>query len=241
MARPGSAGWSTGASRGRLQLAAFLTSSAIRLSPAAVRLRQGEGDRPHLPLVEPRVGLEAKGRVAHLELRLRLEEADHLAVLGVGRHPVERPRHEARRGREDELVDARRDRPIVVGHLGDLGLHVGLALGALLLRAAFRRLLSLPDGLLHRGALFVAQDVSGRPGRTASLCGWLRVGHVRSSFHSTPRRNDAAECLELHPAPWHGANTMACEPMSSQVVFPPLAEKGARWMVSGPTRRTSRR
>jgi hypothetical protein len=56
----------------------------------------------------------------------------------------------------DDLVDARRNRPIILGHLGDLGPHIGLARGALLLRAESRRLLSLPDGLLHRRALFLA-------------------------------------------------------------------------------------
>jgi hypothetical protein len=37
------------------------------------QLRHREGDRPHLAIVDPRIGLEPEGRVPHLELRGRLE------------------------------------------------------------------------------------------------------------------------------------------------------------------------
>src|SRR2546423_14265404 len=51
------------------------------------QLRQREGDRPKGAFVEVRAVVEAEGRVPRLELMRGLEEADDLAVLGIGGHP----------------------------------------------------------------------------------------------------------------------------------------------------------
>src|SRR6185369_12999410 len=69
------------------------------------QLDHRERDRPHVAVVEAGVRLELERRVANLELRGRLEEADDLAVLGPCRHAVVGLRHEARRGRGHERMD----------------------------------------------------------------------------------------------------------------------------------------
>src|SRR6266511_5823369 len=56
------------------------------------QLLEREGGRPHVAVVEVRRVLEAERRVPRLELLRALEEADNLAVLGVGGHPVPGPR-----------------------------------------------------------------------------------------------------------------------------------------------------
>src|SRR4029079_17224637 len=120
--------------------------------------RRGELDDrvrgpPHLAVVELRVGLEADGRVADLELRLRLVPADRLAVLAlgpVGGHAVVRPRDEARHGLRDELVDALAHRAIVRRHLGEALLQHLETLGALLLGANARGGLALAGGRRNR-------------------------------------------------------------------------------------------
>jgi hypothetical protein len=75
-----------------------------RLDPGG-QFRHREGDRPHLAIVEHGVRLELERRIPHIELRLGLEEADHLAALGVGGHPVVRPRDEVWRALRDQRVD----------------------------------------------------------------------------------------------------------------------------------------
>src|SRR5216683_5715669 len=50
--------------------------------------RQSVGGRPHGAFVEVRLVAEAERRVPGLELLRALEEADDVAVLGIGGHPV---------------------------------------------------------------------------------------------------------------------------------------------------------
>jgi hypothetical protein len=47
-----------------------------------------KGDRPHVPLIELSLVLEAKRRISRLEFVHALEEADYLAVLCIRGHPV---------------------------------------------------------------------------------------------------------------------------------------------------------
>src|SRR6185436_4465328 len=63
-----------------------------------------------------------------LELRPALEEADDLAVLGIGGHPVPGPRRELRRARLDDLVEPLRHHTIGLRLLGALP-HRGALLG----------------------------------------------------------------------------------------------------------------
>src|SRR3954451_23890840 len=67
--------------------------------------RQSEGGRPHGTFVEVGLVAEAERRVPRLELLRILKKADHLAVLGVGRHPVPEPRREGRRSGLDDTVE----------------------------------------------------------------------------------------------------------------------------------------
>src|SRR5207245_9515334 len=52
------------------------------------QLLQGEGGRPHGAFVEVRLVHEAERRIPRFELLRALEEADHLAILGIRGHPV---------------------------------------------------------------------------------------------------------------------------------------------------------
>src|SRR4051794_7230282 len=54
-------------------------------------LGQGEAGRPHGALVQVRLVAESERRVARLELLRALEEADDLAVQGLGGHPIPEP------------------------------------------------------------------------------------------------------------------------------------------------------
>src|SRR5215204_2021343 len=58
------------------------------------QLSQSEGGRPHGAFVEVRRIVEAEGRIPRLELLRALEEAEDLAVLGIGGHPVPESRRE---------------------------------------------------------------------------------------------------------------------------------------------------
>src|SRR3990172_5479491 len=136
---------------------------------AGGQLGHGEGHRPHLAIVDPGVRLEAERRVPHLELRGGLEETDDLAVPGVRRHPVVRPRHERRRGGTHEGVDSLGHDALCNGHLGDLRLDVALALDPLVGRATTRGRLALSRALLHRRPLFIRPDLGGGPSGGAGL------------------------------------------------------------------------
>src|SRR4029453_11725305 len=104
---------------------------------------QRERDRPHGAVVELRGVVEAEHRVALLELRRVAEEADDLAVLGVGGPPVPGLRREAGGGGLDELMKALGDGAILGRHRGDRGAHGVFAIG--LAR------LELSGARLHRG------------------------------------------------------------------------------------------
>ena len=80
------------------QLTAFFTSAAIRFSSAGVSFVRNQPDGHIVP--SSRLAAMSNPNVAYrsLVLRGRLEEADDLAVLGVGGHPVPGPRDEVRRG-----------------------------------------------------------------------------------------------------------------------------------------------
>ena len=81
-------GETQGGAAGSGQPTALVTSSAMRVSSAAVR-EVSANDVGHIgAVVEVRLLAEAERRVAGLELRGGLEEDDDLAVLGVGGLPV---------------------------------------------------------------------------------------------------------------------------------------------------------
>src|SRR5215471_9166324 len=90
------------------------------------QLRQREGDRPQGAVVEVRRVVEAERRIPGLELLRGLEEADDLAVLGVGGHPIPGSRREGRRAGFDEGMDPLGQGAVRLGHLGDLREHVAV-------------------------------------------------------------------------------------------------------------------
>src|SRR3989440_9753088 len=69
------------------------------------QLLQREGGRPHGAFVEVRLVAEAERGVPRFELVRALEEADDIAVLGIGGHPVPGSRREAGRGGLDDGVE----------------------------------------------------------------------------------------------------------------------------------------
>src|SRR5215471_7945405 len=90
-------------------------------------LLQGKRGGPDVTVVEVCSLLETQRRVSRLVLLPTLEEADNLAVLGVGGHAVERLGREGRRAGLDDAVDPFRDRTIRLRHLGDLREHVAFS------------------------------------------------------------------------------------------------------------------
>src|SRR5579883_2641873 len=70
------------------------------LSVRGQRLERESG-RPHVAVVELRFIAESERSVSGLELLRALKEADHIAVLRIGGHPVPGSRHEVRRGGGD--------------------------------------------------------------------------------------------------------------------------------------------
>src|SRR5207248_8112590 len=66
---------------------------------------QRESGRPHGACVEVRLVAEAERRVPRFELLRALEEADDLAVLGIGGHPVPGSRLEAWRAGLDDGME----------------------------------------------------------------------------------------------------------------------------------------
>jgi hypothetical protein len=82
-----------------------------------------EGGRPHGAFVEVRLVAEAERRVPQVELLRALEEAEDLAVLGIGWHPVPGFRREGWRACLDDLMEPLAHGAIRFGHLGDLCEH----------------------------------------------------------------------------------------------------------------------
>src|SRR5215212_5926632 len=143
------------------------------------QLLQREGGRPHGAFVEVRLVVEAERRVPRAELLRALEEADDLAVLGVGGHPVPGLRGEGRGARFDESVEALGHGAIRLGHLGDLRQHVALPVRLAGARAAARSRLQLPGALPYRGS-FLLRESLGR------LSGGARSGLLRARFCCVP-------------------------------------------------------
>src|SRR3989442_11725846 len=107
--------WWAGASAHR-----FLHERADPCLIGGGQLRQSVGVRPHVAFVELRLVAEAERRVPRLELLRALEEADDLAVLGIGGHPVPGCRREGRRAGFDDCMDPLRYGAIWFRQLGDL-------------------------------------------------------------------------------------------------------------------------
>src|SRR5690606_32805242 len=93
------------------------------------------------------------------ELLRALEEADDLAVLGVGGHAVPGPRGELRRAGLDQGMDPLRDDAVRFRHLGDLRQYLSLRVG-LASRAATPRLQLL--GALRHGGAFLIREARRR-------------------------------------------------------------------------------
>src|SRR5690348_2729888 len=94
----------------------------LRLGRGIQRLHC-ERRRPHLAVVERGLVAEAERRVARLELLRVLEEAQDVAIVRVGGHPVPEARYKARRGGHDDRVNSLTDYPIFRGHRSDLRQH----------------------------------------------------------------------------------------------------------------------
>src|SRR6185437_11368915 len=108
------------------------------------QLLQREGDRPHGAFVELRAVVEAEHRVPLLELPRVAEEADDLAVFGIGGHPVPGFRREVWGGSLDELVEPLGEGAILRRHRGDRGAHGAIPI---------RQVLELPGPRSHCGPL----------------------------------------------------------------------------------------
>src|ERR1700694_5105010 len=87
------------------------------------QLRQREGDRPHGAFVEVRRVAEAESRIPRVELLRALEEADDLAVLGIGGHPVPESRREGWRAGFDDRMEPLAQGAVRFRHRGDLREH----------------------------------------------------------------------------------------------------------------------
>src|SRR5713101_5040242 len=132
------------------------------------QLRDCVGDRPHGAAVELRAVVEAEHRVPLLELPSVAEEADDLAVPGIGRHPVPGLRREVGSGGLDELVDPLGDGAILRRHSGDRRLHGGFPI---------RLVLQLSSAGSHR-SFFLGRESF----LLVSALGFLRGGAHRSPF-----------------------------------------------------------
>src|SRR5918992_4936450 len=163
------------------------------------QLGQREGGRPHVAVVEVRGLLEAKGRIARLELIRGREEADDLAVfVRVRGHPVPGPRGELRRTGLDQLVDPLGHGPIRCRHLGDLREHVALTIRLVRALAPTSCRLPLLDCLLQGGQLLLAECAGRCRGRTGALGRLLRVVHqtflLRYRLHPTTPARSSERC-----------------------------------------------
>src|SRR5881409_3740219 len=149
------------------------------------QLLQREGDRPHGALVEVRLVAEAERRVPRLELVRALEEADHIAVLGVRGHPVPGSRREGWRAGFDDGMEPLGQGPIRCRHLGNLREHVTFPVRLFGARVAARFRLQLLGALLHCGAFLVRESLDrlaghgGARGRLPCIRLWA---HRASSY-----------------------------------------------------------
>ena len=163
--------------RSRSQPAAFLMSSAIRASDAGVSSITANAVGPHLAVVEVRVGLEAEGRVADLELRLGLEEGDHLPSCPPWRTRACRSTSSGRGpGAASETIAWIRSAIARSGSgiLAMLSRRSLQALGALLAGLRLRRGLLRSRALsCDRGALFLGPDlVASRDAYLLLVAAW---------------------------------------------------------------------
>src|SRR2546430_3506923 len=115
------------------------------------QLLQREGDRPQGAFVEVRAVVEAEGRVPRLELMRGLEEADDLAVLGIGGHPVPELGREGWRAGFDNRMEPLAEGAIRCLHLADLREH-----GAFSVRLVRFQFL---DALPHRASFLVRKSL----------------------------------------------------------------------------------
>jgi hypothetical protein len=131
--------------------------------------RRGE----HRPVIDPRRVLEAEGRVAGVELRLRLEEADDLPVASPGGHAVPGLRIERGGSLGDELGQSLGHRSVLRRERRDLLALVAFAIGSGVLRLLLG--LQLADALAHRGLLVGAEALAIHVGLAVRLLGGRHV------------------------------------------------------------------
>ena len=120
--------------------------------------------------------MSLKPSVAYLVLNFSaaLEEADDLAVLGIGGHPVPGLRREGWRAGLDDRVEPLGHGAIRCLHLGDLREHVALPV-----RLVRGRLLLL-GALPHRGSFLVRESLDRLRGLRRRLL--VNFSHVELSF-----------------------------------------------------------
>src|SRR5688500_15926206 len=90
------------------------------------QLLQRKGRRPHVAIVEVRLVAEAERCIPRLELPCVLKEAENLAVLRVGRHPVPEPRRQLGGAGPDDGMEPFAHGAIGRAHRGDLREHGSL-------------------------------------------------------------------------------------------------------------------
>src|SRR5439155_688931 len=152
---------------------------------------------------ELRAVVEAEHRVPLLELPRVAEEADDLAVLGIGGHPVPRFRREIWGRGLDELMEPLSDGAVLRRHRGDRGAHgafpIRLVLqlsgarfhrGLFLGRESFFLVgaLGLPLAFLHSGVHRAPFVRSTTCAKRSSRCSHVLVRLGPSALRGTPRR-----------------------------------------------------
>src|SRR6266550_541995 len=152
------------------------------------QLRQRKSNRPHGALVQLRAVVEAEHRVPLLELARVAEEADDLAVLGIGGHPVPRFRREVWGGGLDELMEPPSDGAVLRRHRGDRGAHGAFPI---------RLVLQLSGARFHRG-LFLARESFLLVGALGLPLAFLHSGAHRAPFvRSTTCAKRSSRCSHV--------------------------------------------
>src|SRR5262249_18445153 len=145
------------------------------------------GGRPHGALVEARLVAEPERRIPRLELLRALEEADDLAILGIGGHPIPGPRREIGRAGRHDRVQPFGHGPIRFLHRGDPREPIAFPVGPALARTRFR--LQLLGTSLQRGPFVGRESLVPLTSRARAVGGVLSVLASAHTYllHTWPR------------------------------------------------------
>ena len=161
----------------RPQLTAFFTSAMMRASSTGVSSFSAKATGHRAPSSRFAAVVETERGVPGLELLRALEEADDLAVPGIGGHPVPGLRREGRRAGFDERMEPSGHGAIRFRQRRDGREHGAFPVGLVLVRPRFR--LQLPGASLHGGAFIVRES---RGGLAVADCCVSFFGLIVTSF-----------------------------------------------------------